>query len=178
MEFGHEFRRVYVVCICPGVVFSVVAFPLDQILELASEHAAIQYFLHNIFFFAVDELGRRRRRRAASRNGVVRCGSEFDDIEHGVETTHRARKAKTICVSADARFYHIWSETAMRELLGRSRGSNIAGVEVYLVSNLELGCWRASLVIVARHVVLGLGECCLCFLERGLHARGEFIDGF
>src|SRR6266567_3059101 len=47
-----------VIRIFPGIPFYSITFPFDQVLKLSLEHPAVQDFLYEVFFFAVDEFRR------------------------------------------------------------------------------------------------------------------------
>ena len=48
----------------PRIVFHSIAFPSDQVLQLASEHPTVQDLFHDILLFAIHKFWRWRRRLA------------------------------------------------------------------------------------------------------------------
>ena len=54
MEFCYSILSVIqILSIFPSVVFNIVAFPLYQVLQLSSEHAAINDFFYKVLFFSI-----------------------------------------------------------------------------------------------------------------------------
>ena len=66
----------------PGVVFVAVSFPLDKVLGLSPVPTTIEYFLHFLLRFSVDDYGWWVVLHFASRNQVVRSRSELHYVEH------------------------------------------------------------------------------------------------
>jgi hypothetical protein len=64
--------------ILPTVVFIVVAFPLDKVLKLSSEHPAIKYSFHFIVFLSVHQDRIWWGVTPPSWNWVCRCRHHFD----------------------------------------------------------------------------------------------------
>ena len=69
----------------PGVVFTAVSFPLDEVLESSPVPMTVKYFLHFLLRFSVDDYGQWVVLRFASRNQVVRSRSELHYVEHWIE---------------------------------------------------------------------------------------------
>jgi hypothetical protein len=63
----------------------VITFPLDQVFQTVVAHAAVQYLLDLILFLAVDESRGRGWCRLSARDGIRRCGGQFDHREDGVK---------------------------------------------------------------------------------------------
>ena len=75
----------------PGVVFGSVAFPLDEVLQPPSEHAAVQYLFHYVLLFTIYDLWRGRKFGPPARNRVGRGAGEFDNIEDWMQPSHGVR---------------------------------------------------------------------------------------
>jgi len=72
----------------PGVVFMAVFFPLDEVLESSPVPMTVEYFLHLLLHFSVDDYGQWVVLCFASRNQVVWSRSEFHYVEHWMELLH------------------------------------------------------------------------------------------
>jgi len=72
----------------PGVVFMAISFPLDEVLESSPVPTTIEYFLHLLLRFSVDDYGRWVVLRFVSRNRVVWSWSELYYVEHWMELLH------------------------------------------------------------------------------------------
>jgi len=72
----------------PGVMFHLITFPLDQVLEFLSEHSAIQNFLHYIFLFAINKFWQRGWILTSPRNGVLRGWGQLYNVEDWVEASY------------------------------------------------------------------------------------------
>jgi len=66
----------------PGVVFTAVSFPLDEVLESSPVPTTVEYFLHLPLRFSVDDYGRWVVLCFASCNRVVWSRSELHYVEH------------------------------------------------------------------------------------------------
>ena len=55
VEFLDKLRCMNIMSRFPRIVTSIITFPLDQILELASDEFTVQDFLHNIFLYIVNK---------------------------------------------------------------------------------------------------------------------------
>ena len=109
---------------------------------------------------------------------VIRSRSQFNDIEHRMESLERYWKSEAVSVEADPTFDLVRSEAAVCELLRWPGGLNITGVEVHFVSDGVNRNWSLSLVVVPCHVVLCLSESRLSFFEGVLHPLSELVDCF
>ena len=69
----------------PGVVFAAVSFPLDEVLESSLVPTTVEYFLHLLLCFSVDDYGWWVVLRFVSHNRVVRSQSELHYVEHWME---------------------------------------------------------------------------------------------
>jgi len=72
----------------PGVVFAVISFPLDEVLESSSVPTTVKYFLYLPLRFSVDDYGRWVVLCFASHNWVVWSQSELHYVEHWMELLH------------------------------------------------------------------------------------------
>jgi len=91
---------------------------------------------------------------------------EFHYIEHWVEAAHRLWKMKAVGILGDLPFYYIRSQLAMRELLGQAGGSDVRGIQIYLVTRFVSWGRKSPLVIVAGHIVFRFVKGCPGFFER------------
>ena len=72
----------------PGVGFSTITFPSDQVLEPALEHSAVDDFLHDVFLFPVYELWWWWLQLVSSHDQVHWGCSQFDHVEDWVKSFH------------------------------------------------------------------------------------------
>jgi len=72
----------------PGVMFTAVSFPLDEVLESSPVPMTVEYFLHLPLCFSVDDYGWWVVFRFAFCNRVVWSWSELHYIEHWMELLH------------------------------------------------------------------------------------------
>jgi len=72
----------------PGVVFVAVSFPLDEVLESSLVPTTVEYFLHLLLRFSVDDYGRWVVLRFVSHNQVVRSQNELHYVEHWMKLLH------------------------------------------------------------------------------------------
>jgi hypothetical protein len=59
----------------PGVVFHSIAFPLNQVLQLPTEHPTVQDFFHDVLILTIYKFWWGRRRLASSGDWIIRSGS-------------------------------------------------------------------------------------------------------
>jgi len=88
MELCYEFWCKDFGSGLPGVVFMVVSFPLDEVLESSLVPTTVEYFLYLSLCFSVDDYGQWMVLRFASRNRVVWSRSELHYVEHWMELLH------------------------------------------------------------------------------------------
>jgi hypothetical protein len=70
----------------PLIVTLIITFPLDQVLQSVVTHAAVQYYsLELILFLTIDESWVWGWRRSLARDGIRKCGGQFDHGEDRVE---------------------------------------------------------------------------------------------
>jgi len=69
----------------PGIVFTVISFPLDEVLESSLVLTTVEYFLHFPLRFFVDDYGQWVVLHFASCNQVIQSQSELHYIEHWIE---------------------------------------------------------------------------------------------
>jgi len=72
----------------PGVVFTAVSFPLDEVLESSLVPTTVEYFLYLLLRFSVDDYGRWVVLCFAFRNRVIWSRSELHYVEHWMELLH------------------------------------------------------------------------------------------
>ena len=71
-----------------GVVFTAVSFPLDEVLESSPVPVTVEYFLHLLLCFSVDDYGWWVVLHFASCNRVICSRSELHYVEHWMELLH------------------------------------------------------------------------------------------
>jgi len=71
-----------------GVVFAAISFPLDEVLESSLVPMTVEYFLHLLLHFSVNDYGQWVVLYFASRNWVVWSQSELHYVEHWMELLH------------------------------------------------------------------------------------------
>jgi len=71
-----------------GVVFAAISFPLDEVLESSLVPTTVEYFLHLLLRFSVNDYGQWVVLHFASRNWVVWSQSELHYVEHWIELLH------------------------------------------------------------------------------------------
>jgi hypothetical protein len=54
VKLCNQLRRVYIRSLSPAIVLIAVAFPMNEILQLSSEHATIDNHLNLILLFSID----------------------------------------------------------------------------------------------------------------------------
>jgi len=81
--WGKDFRSGL-----PGVVFTAISFLLDEVLESSLVPTTVEYFLHLLLCFSIDDYGQWVVLHFASRNWVVWSWSELHYVEHWMELLH------------------------------------------------------------------------------------------
>jgi len=71
-----------------GVVFAAISFPLDEVLESSLVPTTVEYFLHLLLRFSVNDYGQWVVLHFASRNWVIWSQSELHYVEHWMELLH------------------------------------------------------------------------------------------
>jgi len=72
----------------PGIVFTAVFLPLNEVLESSPVPTTVEYFLYFPLRFFVDDYGRWVVLRLAFCNRVVRGQSKLHYVEHWMELLH------------------------------------------------------------------------------------------
>jgi len=72
----------------PGIVFTAVFFPLNEVLESSPVPMTVEYFLYFLLRFSVNDYGQWVVLRFASYNQVIWSWSELHYIEHWMELLH------------------------------------------------------------------------------------------
>ena len=71
-----------------GVVFAAISFPLDEVLESSLVPTTVEYFLHLLLRFSVNDYGQWMVLHFASHNWVVWSQSKLHYVEHWMELLH------------------------------------------------------------------------------------------
>ena len=82
MELRCEFRSGDFGGRLPGIVFTAISLPLDEVLESSPVPTTVKYFLHLPLCFSVDNYGWWMVLCHASCNRVVRGQSKLHYVEH------------------------------------------------------------------------------------------------
>ena len=72
----------------PRVGFQAITFPFNQILELASEHPAVDNLSYNTFLLSIYEFWQWRLRSVLTWDWVRWSRSQFDYVEDWVKSLH------------------------------------------------------------------------------------------
>ena len=72
----------------PGIVFTAISFPLNEVLESSPVPTTVEYLFHFPLRFSVDDYGRWVVHRFPACSRVVRSRSELHYVEHWVELLH------------------------------------------------------------------------------------------
>jgi len=72
----------------PGVVFAVISFLLDEVLESSPMPTAVEYLLYFPLRFSVDDYGQWVTFRFPACDWVVRGWSKLHYVEHWMELLH------------------------------------------------------------------------------------------
>jgi hypothetical protein len=105
MEFLNSPKLVHAYCIFLGKY--VPSMPLNQVLELVSEHAAIKNFFDFVLGFSFNNDGTGRCSDLA-REGIIADGLEKGNMENRVDI-HHGWEVKLISIFANLLDYHKWS---------------------------------------------------------------------
>jgi hypothetical protein len=97
VEFLNGLKLVHADCIFPSKY--VPSGPFDQVLELASEHAAIENFFDFVLGFSFDNDGTGRCGDLAG-EGIIADGLKKGNMENRVDV-HRGWEVKLISVFTD-----------------------------------------------------------------------------
>jgi hypothetical protein len=81
-----------------------MALPLDQVLQVAVTHSAIQYRFDLILLLTVDESCGWRRRRSLAKDRIRRGRGQLDYGEDRVKAAEVVREFEAVCAMADASF--------------------------------------------------------------------------
>ena len=130
-------------------------------MELTTHDPAVKDALDFELLVVIDDLGRRGRSKATTRERIRRCESELYDREDGVVTVHGEGEFELVGSMADARSDFERPKTSMGQFRGQSGGVNIACVQPDLVARLQVRHGLPLTIIVQLVVVLCLHECCL-----------------
>jgi hypothetical protein len=105
VEFLNVLKLVHTYCIFPGKY--VRSTPLDQVLELVSEHAAIKNFFNFVLGFSFNNDGTGRYDGLA-REGVIADRLEKGNMENRVDV-HCGWEVKFVGIFANLLDYQKWS---------------------------------------------------------------------
>jgi len=72
----------------PGVVFTAISFPLDEILKSSPMPTAVEYLLYFPLWFSVNDYGWWVTFHSLACNWVVQGQSKLHYIEHWMELLH------------------------------------------------------------------------------------------
>jgi hypothetical protein len=79
----------------------VITFPLHQVFQTVVAHAAVQYLLNLILFLAVDESWGWGWCRSLAKDGIRRCGGQFDHREDRVKAAAVGGQSEAVCTMAN-----------------------------------------------------------------------------
>lgn len=129
--------------------------PLDVVLKLlgSTEETGVEDLLNEVFFETVDD-DRRRWRDDLAGVRVADVEGQLGDVEDRV-ALHGRRKVEMVGVRAYDLEDREGTKAFMIQLLRRANGTDVAGVEPDLVTNLEV--WCGSSVVVSILLMLKLG---------------------
>jgi hypothetical protein len=88
----------------PLVITLVITLPLDQVLQAAVTHLAIQYRLDLILLLTVDESCGWGWLRSSAKDGIRKRRGQLDHREDGVKAAKVGREGKAVCTMADTSF--------------------------------------------------------------------------
>jgi hypothetical protein len=81
----------------PLIVTLVITLLLDQVLQAVVTHLAIQYSLDLILLLTVNESWGWGWCRSLAKDGIRKCGGQFDDGENGV-MFHKCLTPKSVTI--------------------------------------------------------------------------------
>ena len=96
MEVGESIGGMEVCSGFPRVVANAIALPLDEVVEFATHDPAVKHLFDFELFMVIDDLRRRGRSRATTRERIGGRESELYDREDGDMTTGSPRTYITI----------------------------------------------------------------------------------
>jgi hypothetical protein len=82
----------------------VITFPFDQVFQAVVAHAAVQYLLDLILFLTIDMSWGWGWCRLSARDGIRRCGGQFDHREDGVKAAEVGGQSEAVCAMTDTGF--------------------------------------------------------------------------
>jgi len=88
VELRCEFRSGDFGCGLPGIVFTAISLPLDEVLESSPVPMTVEYLFYFPLRFSVDDYGRRVVLCFSACDRVVWSWSELYYIEHWIELLH------------------------------------------------------------------------------------------
>jgi len=88
MELRYEFWCGNFGGRLPGIVFSAVSLPLNEVLESSPVPTTVEYLFYFPLHFSVDDYGWWMVLRLAPCNWVVRGWSKLHYVEHWMELLH------------------------------------------------------------------------------------------
>jgi len=121
----------------PGIVFTAVSLPLNEVLESSPVLMTVEYFLYFLLRFSVDDYGRWVVLCLASCNRVVRGQSKLHYVEHWMELLHPMWQSQAIGHGSDPLFYYEGAESSMREFLRRARSPDVRCIEEDFVARFK-----------------------------------------
>ena len=66
----------------PGIVFTAISFPLDEVLESSLMPTTVKYLFYFLLHFSIDDYGRWMILRLLTCNRVVQGWSKLHHVEH------------------------------------------------------------------------------------------------
>jgi len=109
----------------PGIVFTAVSLPLNEVLESSLVPTTVEYFLYFPLWFSIDDYGRWVVLCLASCNWVVWGQSKLHYIKHWVELLHPMWQSQAIDHRSNPPFYYEGAKSSMREFLQRARSLDV-----------------------------------------------------
>ena len=78
IELCNQSWEAYICGGLPAIVLITVPFPLNEVLESASEYATIQYDFNFVMFLSINQNWVRRWVTLSSQNWIHWCWHQFD----------------------------------------------------------------------------------------------------
>jgi len=88
MELRCEFRSGDFGGGLPGIVFTAISLPLDEVLESSPVPTTVEYLFYFPLRFSIDDYGRRVVLCFPACDQVIRSRSELYYVEHWMELLH------------------------------------------------------------------------------------------
>ena len=89
MEVCYFFQGILdIIYVLPGISFYTVTLPFDQVLKSSPEYPAVQDFLDEIFFFAINEFQRWWWGSMSAEDRVCGSQGQLNHIEDRVKSFH------------------------------------------------------------------------------------------